>query len=59
MDMQTVFCPVKKNQIDGGDCFDAALVYEDMSPLSELPDDMPPFSEETCRTCMKCEWHLK
>jgi len=52
----TVFCPVRKGQIGAMDCFDAALVYEGASPLSELPQDMS-FSEENKQNCLRCPYH--
>ena len=36
--LKKVFCPVLRGEIDGYDCFDAALVFEGVSPLSELPE---------------------
>jgi hypothetical protein len=31
-----VFCPILGRELDVPDCYDAAMVYEEMSPLSKL-----------------------
>ena len=50
------FCPVVNKEITAGDCFDAALVYEETSPLSEMPKGMV-FTDENQSTCIKCKYH--
>ena len=53
---KTCYCPVLQRDIAAEDCFDAALVYEETSPLSELPDDMV-FTDRYQDICVKCQYH--
>lgn len=53
---KTCLCPILNKEIDGLECFDAALVFEEMSPLSELPKGMT-FTDENQRKCLKCRYH--
>lgn len=55
-DKKTCFCPVLNKQIDGLDCFDASLVFEEASPLSELPEGMD-FTDTNQEKCLKCPYH--
>ena len=50
------FCPVLGCEIDGLDCFDAALVFEGVSPLSELPKAMS-LTDKNKEICLKCKYH--
>lgn len=50
------FCPIVGREIDAMDCFDAALVYEEMSPVSELPDYME-FTDKNQGICLRCKYH--
>lgn len=56
MQSQRCFCPILNNEILAYDCFDAALVYEEISPLSELPKDMA-FTDGNQDICLKCQYH--
>ena len=56
MEEKTVFCPVLQRPIHGGDCFDAALVFEGLSPLSELPEGMS-LTGKNRELCLKCPCH--
>lgn len=49
-------CPVLNKEIAAYDCFDAALVYEELSPLSEMPTGMN-FTDDNQNTCLKCKYH--
>ena len=49
-------CPILNEEIAAYDCFDAALVYEELSPLSEQPKDMI-FTDENQDICLKCQYH--
>ena len=51
-----IICPILGREIDSLDCYDAALVYEEVSPLSELPNGMI-FSDENQSKCLKCKNH--
>lgn len=51
-----VFCPILGCEINSLDCFDAALVFEEVSPLSELPKEMS-FTDKNQETCLKCKYH--
>lgn len=51
-----VRCPILDRDIDVRDCYDAALVFEEMSPLTELPDSMK-FTNQNQSTCLKCKYH--
>lgn len=53
---KTCLCPILNKEIDGMECFDAALVFEEMSPLSELPEGMT-FTGENQSKCLKCKNH--
>lgn len=54
--LKKAFCPVLGREIDGLDCFDAALVFEGMSPLSELPKAMS-LTDKNKEICLKCKYH--
>jgi len=56
MENKKCFCPVANKEIDANDCFDAALVFEEMSPLSELPEYMK-FTDKNQEICLKCKYH--
>ena len=58
MENKTCFCPILNRDIDGMECFDAALVFEEMSPLSELPPSMQ-FTDQNQKMCLKCKYHPK
>lgn len=51
-----IYCPIINSEIDARACFDAALVYEEMSPRSEMPDGME-FTKENQEICIKCRHH--
>lgn len=53
---KTCLCPILNREIDGMECFDAALVFEEMSPLSELPEGMK-FTDKNQDICLKCKYH--
>ncbi len=53
---KTCLCPVLGKEIDGMECFDAALVFEEMSPLSELPKGME-FTDKNQDICLMCKYH--
>lgn len=53
---KTCLCPILNKEIDGMECFDAALVFEEMSPLSELPKNMK-FTDKNQSKCLKCKYH--
>ena len=53
---KTCLCPILNKEIDGMACFDAALVFEEMSPLSELPKEMD-FTDKNQEICLKCKYH--
>lgn len=53
---KTCLCPILNKEIDGMECFDAALVFEEMSPLSELPTGMK-FTDKNQDICLKCKYH--
>lgn len=55
---RSVYCPVAKSAISDIDCFDAALVYEEMSPLSEFPLGFV-FTKDNKSICLKCPYHPK
>ena len=53
---KTCLCPILNREIDGMECFDAALVFEEMSPLSELPEGME-ITDKNQDICLKCKYH--
>lgn len=56
MENKKCYCPILDREIDAMDCFDAALVYEEISPIAELPDSME-FTEKNRDVCLKCKNH--
>ena len=56
MENKKCHCPIVDREIDAMDCFDAALVFEELSPLSELPDYMM-FTDRNQEVCLKCQYH--
>ena len=64
--MNTVYCPIKNDQINGDDCFSICLVADQEAKSSILyfgaPDDsiLPlsiEWTEEQRKTCLNCKWH--
>lgn len=56
--MKTVYCPVKKGQIDGGDCIVVSDVAHNLLNQSVLPDDIP-WGEEQRQRCLSCRWNYE
>lgn len=54
--MKTVYCPVKNDQIDGGDCLIICDVAEHMIKPSILPDNIV-WNEKQRQKCLHCKWH--
>lgn len=51
-----VFCPILGRELDVPDCYDAAMVYEEMSPLSKLSKEFA-FINENQIECLNCKHH--
>ncbi len=54
--MKTVYCPVKKGQINGGDCIVICDVADYMIKPSVLPEKIE-WNEEQRQKCLQCKWH--
>lgn len=54
--MTTVYCPVKDDQIDSGDCIVISDVAHRMLKASALPVGIT-WSEEQRQRCFHCEWN--
>lgn len=54
--MKTVYCPVKADQVDGGDCIVICDVADHMIKPSVLPDGIE-WNEEQRQKCLNCKWH--
>ena len=55
--MKTVYCPLKKNQIDGTDCLLTCDVADHMAKPTVLPKEIGTWNEEKRQTCLKCKYH--
>lgn len=57
--MNTVFCPVRGEQIDGTTCLEICLVADNMVKERILDDYDPiiPWNEEQRQKCLNCKWH--
>ena len=54
--MKTVYCPVKGDQIDGGDCLIVCDVADRLIKPSVLPEGIE-WNEEQRATCQACQYH--
>ena len=54
--MKTVYCPVKDNQIDGGDCLIICDVADRLIKPSVLPKGIE-WNEKQCEKCKNCQYH--
>lgn len=55
--MKTVYCPLKKNQINGTDCLITCDVADRMLKPTVLPDGVGEWTEEKRDICKKCRYH--
>lgn len=55
-DSKTVFCPVKKGQIDGSDCYLVCEVADGML-LDEFVPEAIVWNEDQRQKCLKCKYH--
>ena len=57
--MNTVFCPVIGEQVDGITCLEICLVADDMVKECILEDYDPiiPWNEEQRQKCLNCPYH--
>lgn len=54
--MNTVFCPVKDNQINGADCFLICEIADGNAPDAVLPEKII-WNEAQRQKCLRCKWH--
>ena len=54
--MNTVFCPVKNDQIDGNDCYIVCEVADNMLKKKFLPEGIQ-WNEEQKQKCLNCPYH--
>ena len=55
--MKTVFCPIKNDQIDGGDCYWLCAIANDEITDDILPDGISYWNEEQQKKCLNCKYH--
>ena len=57
--MKTVYCPIKSDQINGGDCYWLCSIAErEVKPPEHLPDDIGEWNEEKREKCLNCKYHF-
>ena len=54
--METVYCSVINNQIDGGDCYLICEVADNMCGPFILPDGID-WNEDLRKICLNCPYH--
>lgn len=54
--MNTVFCPVREEQVDGTTCLEICLVADNMVQERTLPEGIT-WNEEQRQKCLNCKWH--
>lgn len=54
--MNTVYCPVMGEQVDGTTCLEIALVADRMIKASVLPTSLQ-WSDAQREKCLSCKWH--
>ena len=54
--MDKVYCPVKKDNIDGGECIVICDVADRMIKPTVLPEGID-WNEEQREMCLKCVFH--
>ena len=55
--MKTVFCPLKKDQINGTDCMVTCDVADRMLKPTVLPEEIGDWNEEKRVVCKNCKYH--
>lgn len=55
--MNTVYCPVKKNEIDGDDCYLLCAIADHEISDRVLPDGILEWNEIQRQKCLKCKYH--
>ena len=56
--METVYCPVKDDRIDGGDCLIACDAADNTVKHTVLPECIK-WSEEQRQKCLNCKYHYE
>jgi hypothetical protein len=55
--MKTVYCPIKRNQINGDDCY-LLCAIADLDVTSDiLPDGVEYWNEAQRQKCLQCKYH--
>ena len=55
--MKTVYCPLKKDQINGIDCLLTVDVANKMVKPTVLPPEIGVWNEEKRAICKRCKYH--
>ena len=55
--MKTVYCPLKRDQIDGIDCLTTVDVANHMLKPTVLPPEIGEWNEEKRAICKNCKYH--
>lgn len=54
--MNTVYCPVMEQNIDGTTCLEIVLVADKEASTAILPESLL-WDNEKCKKCLACKWH--
>ena len=54
--MNTVFCPVRNEQVDGTTCLEICIVADREAKPTILPEGTE-WNEEQRQKCLNCKWH--
>lgn len=55
--MKTVYCPLKKGQINGTDCLVTCDVADRMLKPTVLPEEIGEWTEKKRTICINCKYH--
>ena len=55
--MKTVFCPLKKDQINGDDCYLLCSIADGEVSSRILPEGVIRWDEEHQEKCLNCKYH--
>lgn len=53
---KTVYCPVKEDQIDGGECIIVCDVADNLVKPTVIPDGIE-WNDLQCQRCKDCQYH--
>ena len=56
--MNTVYCPVKGDQIDGDDCYLLCAIADKEVSSRILPDGVKEWNDAQRKKCLNCKYHF-